>query len=101
MDAIEAMYAGWAAGRDEGGGEHWGDVTAEPRGVDYLEVSANGVPAMWLDPHGAAAGRAMDPALTAPTFEDNAATDLFFTREMIRELIKAYLPEGVSGWTRK
>jgi epsilon-lactone hydrolase len=34
--------------------EHWGDVTAEPGGVDYLEVTANGVPALWAVPHGAA-----------------------------------------------
>lgn len=33
--------------------EHWGDVTAEPGGVDYLEVDAGGVPAMWAVPHGA------------------------------------------------
>ena len=52
MDAIREMYARWAAG-DMGGDDQWGDVTAEPRGVDYLEVSADGVPAMWLRPHGA------------------------------------------------
>jgi epsilon-lactone hydrolase len=46
------MYARWAAGTD-GGGDHWGDVTGEPGGVDYLEVSAGGVPAMWLSPHDA------------------------------------------------
>jgi monoterpene epsilon-lactone hydrolase len=33
--------------------EHWGDVTAEPGGVDYLEVDADGVPALWAVPHGA------------------------------------------------
>jgi hypothetical protein len=52
MDAIEAMYASWAAGTDAGG-DHWGDVTGEPGGLDYLEVEANGVPAMWLSPHDA------------------------------------------------
>src|SRR3954447_5782220 len=56
MDPIKEMYDRWAAG-DMGSDDQWGDVTAEPRGVDYLEVSANGVPAMWLDPHGAAADR--------------------------------------------
>ena len=35
--------------------EHWGDLTAEPGGVDYLEVDAGGVPAMWAVPHGAPA----------------------------------------------
>ena len=34
---------------------HWGDVTAEPGGVDYLEVDAGGVPALWAVPHGAPA----------------------------------------------
>ena len=52
MNTIKEMYARWAAG-DMGQDDQWGDVTAEPRGVDYLEVSAGGVPAMWLNPHGA------------------------------------------------
>jgi monoterpene epsilon-lactone hydrolase len=52
MDTIKEMYVRWAAG-DMGRDDQWGDVTAEPRGVDYLEVSAGGVPAMWLEPHGA------------------------------------------------
>ena len=29
--------------------ESWGDLTAEPRGVDYLETEAAGLPAMWAD----------------------------------------------------
>jgi acetyl esterase/lipase len=195
MDAIREMYARWAAG-DMGEDDQWGDVTAEPRGVDYAEVSADGVPAMWLVPHGAgpeavivalhgggfvagslythrklyghlakaagvrvllvtyrlaprfrwpaqiedavtayrwaAAGARtvalagdsaggglavhvalrqagvaallllspwidMDPAQTATSYERNAATDLFFTRPMVQDLIQKYLPEGVSG----
>lgn len=32
--------------------DRWGDVTTEPGGVDYLEISVRGVPAMWLIPHG-------------------------------------------------
>lgn len=32
--------------------EHWGDVTAEPRGVDYFETDVAGVPAMWAAPKG-------------------------------------------------
>ncbi len=32
--------------------EHWGDVTAEPGGVDYIEVDAGGVPALWAVPKG-------------------------------------------------
>lgn len=56
MDAIREMYARWAAG-DLGEADGWGDVTAEPHGVDHTEVSADGVPAMWLDPHGARTDR--------------------------------------------
>jgi acetyl esterase/lipase len=37
--------------------EHWGDLTAEPGGVDYLEVDAGGVRAMWAVPHGCAPDR--------------------------------------------
>lgn len=197
MDVIRQMYARWAAG-DFGEDDQWGDVTAEPRGVDYVEVSADGVPAMWLGPHGAdpdrvivawhgggfvsgslythrkmyghlakaagvrvllasyrhapefrfpaqvedavtayrwAAARAgtvalagdscggglavqvalrepgvaallllspwidMDPAQPAPSYEQNAATDLFFTRPMVQDLIRQYLPDGMSGVT--
>jgi acetyl esterase/lipase len=39
----------------------------------------------------------MDPAQTATSYEENAATDLFFTRPMVQGLIRQYLPEGVSG----
>jgi hypothetical protein len=28
----------------------WGSLTAEPRGVDYLETDAGGLPAMWAVP---------------------------------------------------
>jgi monoterpene epsilon-lactone hydrolase len=34
--------------------EHWGDVTSEPRGVDYTEVDAGGIPALWAIPKGGA-----------------------------------------------
>ena len=33
--------------------ESWGDLTAEPREVDYLETEAGGLPAMWAVPKGA------------------------------------------------
>jgi epsilon-lactone hydrolase len=58
MDVIKEMYQRWSRGEglDD---DSWGDVTVEPRGVDYLEVDAGGVPAMWLNPHGAAPDRAI------------------------------------------
>ena len=33
--------------------EHWGDLTEEPRSVDYIEENCNGIPAMWCHPKGA------------------------------------------------
>jgi len=38
---------------------HWGDVTADPRGVDYLEIEVEGIPAMWAVPHGAVRDRVL------------------------------------------
>lgn len=32
--------------------ENWSMIAAEPEGVDYIEVNANGVPAMWMIPKG-------------------------------------------------
>lgn len=37
--------------------EHWGDITAEPGEVDYIEVDAGGVPAMWAVPRQCAEDR--------------------------------------------
>lgn len=37
--------------------EEWPQVTSEPGGVDYVEVEAGGVPAMWIAPKGAAEDR--------------------------------------------
>lgn len=36
---------------------HWTALSAEPRGVDYIEVDAGGIPAMWINPKGAAEDR--------------------------------------------
>src|SRR5262245_50872385 len=56
MDVIENLYQRWANG-DGGHPDSWGDVTGEPGGVDYRAVDAGGVPAMWIEPHGAVADR--------------------------------------------
>jgi monoterpene epsilon-lactone hydrolase len=66
---LKDLYAGWvkamAAKPDMSLDEirrlfsHWGDVTADPGGVDYIEVDAGGVPAMWLLPKGCAQDRAL------------------------------------------
>lgn len=47
LDELRAMF------------EHWGDVTAEPGGVDYTEVDAGGVPALWATPKGCAQDRVL------------------------------------------
>jgi monoterpene epsilon-lactone hydrolase len=39
--------------------ESWGDLTAEPRAVDYIETEAGGQPAMWAVPKGASADRVL------------------------------------------
>lgn len=54
----EAVKRHWAAARlamtqpdaEPADNESWGDLTAEPRAVDYIEVEAGGLPAMWLVP---------------------------------------------------
>ena len=54
----EAVRKHWEAARlavtrpgaDGPDDESWGDLTAEPREVDYLETEAGGVPAMWAVP---------------------------------------------------
>src|SRR5690349_24312706 len=42
-----AMVPDGAEGPDN---ESWGNLTAEPRGIDYLETEAGGRPAMWAGP---------------------------------------------------
>lgn len=66
---LEDLYRGWTAAMaaNPGGSiddlrrlfDHWGDVTTEPGGVDYLEVDAGGVPAMWAVPHHANTGKVL------------------------------------------
>jgi acetyl esterase/lipase len=54
----ETIRRHWAAARaamvtpaaDQPDGEAWGDLTAEPRGVDYIETDAAGLAAMWAIP---------------------------------------------------
>jgi epsilon-lactone hydrolase len=63
----EAVRRRWEAARlamasPDGEGpddESWGDLTAEPRAVDYLETEADGVPAMWAVPKRASADRVL------------------------------------------
>jgi epsilon-lactone hydrolase len=84
MSDIKQLYDRWAAG-DMGRDDQWGDVTAEPRGVDYLEVSAGGVPAMWLVPGGAADG----PVIVAYHGGGFVGGSLYTHRKMYGHLAKA------------
>ena len=66
-NAIKQLYAGWleAMGNKPDMGldemrdlfDHWGDITADPGDVDYVEVDAAGVQAMWAIPKGCADDR--------------------------------------------
>ncbi len=84
MDVIKEMYRRWARGEglDD---DSWGDVTVEPGGVDYLEVTAGGVPAMWLQPHGAAPG----PVIVAFHGGGFVGGSLYTHRKLYGHLAKA------------
>jgi epsilon-lactone hydrolase len=66
-DLVKGLYERWGAAfaadpemsldRWRAMIEEWPQVTAEPGGVDYVEVEAGGVPAMWITPKGAAEDR--------------------------------------------
>lgn len=68
-EELEKLYRGWVAAMAENPEadvaelrrlfDHWGDVTAEPGGVDYIEVQADGIPAMWALPKGCREDRAL------------------------------------------
>jgi epsilon-lactone hydrolase len=63
----EAVRRHWETGRlamvqpgfEGPDNESWGDLTAEPRAVDYLETEAGGLPAMWAVPKGASTDRVL------------------------------------------
>jgi epsilon-lactone hydrolase len=68
-DELKTLYQGWVAAMEADPEmsldelrrrfEHWGDVTAEPGGVDYIETDAGGVPALWATPKGCAESRVL------------------------------------------
>lgn len=69
LKPLEDLYSGWLAAiatqpdmsldgvRDLF--EHWGDVTGEPGGVDYIEIDAGGIEAMWAIPKGGMTDRTL------------------------------------------
>ncbi|GAA2019977.1 alpha/beta hydrolase [Catenulispora yoronensis] len=64
----------------------WDVLTAEPRGVDYLEVDADGVPALWLLPHGVAEDA---PVLLCIHGGGYVGGSMFTHRKMFAHLAKA------------
>ena len=68
-EALNALYRGWAAALQANPEmpldemrlmlEQWGNITGEPRGVDYIETSASEVPALWAAPKDCAEDRVL------------------------------------------
>lgn len=68
-DTVKDLYRRWSDTFAERGElpldewreliEEWGQATAEPGSVDYIEINAGGVPAMLPTPHGAAEDRVL------------------------------------------
>lgn len=62
-DMLKQIYADWlriiaedpdiSLDQIRGLFEHWGDVTTEPRGIDYSEGELGGIPGLWARPKGA------------------------------------------------
>ena len=65
--------------------EEWPQVTAEPGGVDYVEVDAGGVPAMWITPK-----RAVEDRVILALHGGGFATGSMYThRKLFGHLAKA------------
>jgi acetyl esterase/lipase len=64
---------------------HWGALTKEPQGVDYIEVTAAGAPALWLVPHGAVQDRVLFYAHGGGF----VAGSIYTHRKMIAHIAKA------------
>jgi epsilon-lactone hydrolase len=66
-EVLNALYRGWAAALQANREmpldemrlmlEQWGNITGEPRGVDYIETAAGAVPALWAAPKNCAEDR--------------------------------------------
>lgn len=64
----------------------WDVLTGEPGGVDYLEVDAGGVPALWAVPHGTTTD---DPVLLCFHGGGYVGGSIFTHRKMFAHLAKA------------
>lgn len=64
--------------------ESWGDLTSEPREVDYLETEAGGLPAMWVVPK-----RASDRVLLCLHGGGFLSGSIYTHRKMFAHMAKA------------
>lgn len=64
----------------------WDVLTGEPGGVDYLEIDAGGVPALWTVPHGTGED---SPALLCFHGGGYVGGSMFTHRKMFAHLAKA------------
>jgi acetyl esterase/lipase len=72
-------------GAGQPGDESWGDLTAEPREVDYVETDAGGLPAMWVSPK----RRARDAVLLCMHGGGFVAGSIYSHRKLFGQLAKA------------
>ena len=56
---VPAQDPDWSPDDQRNLSEEWDVMTSEPGGVDYLEIDAGGVPAMWAVPKGPDTGRVL------------------------------------------
>lgn len=94
-EALKDLYKGWVAAMGanphmsledmRGLFDHWGDVTGEPGGVDYIEVDAGGVPCMWAVPKGCA----QDRVLISTHGGGYVAGSMYTHRKMFGHIAKA------------
>lgn len=89
----EAVKRHWAALRlaseqpdaEQPDNESWGNLTAEPRQVDYIETEAGGLPAMWAVPKRAAEDR----VLLCMHGGGSVGGSIYTHRKMVGHLAKA------------
>jgi epsilon-lactone hydrolase len=98
--AVRDMYLSWTAARIKGeqqDPESWGNLTAEPRAVDYLKFELDGLRAMWALP----ARRDDDSALLWFHGGGFIAGSIYTHRKLCGHLAKDVLcqpPWWGSGW---
>ena len=77
--------------------EHWGDITSEPEGVDYIEVDANGVRCMWAKPKGSDESR----ALLCTHGGGYLVGSMYSHRKMFGHIAKAVGCPALPKWRRR